>query len=49
MFLQRERNKQQRKETGDKMKQDGTEFLPLYIQLLIKKSGGIGFERLKGN
>lgn len=26
------------------MKQKGTEFLPTYIQLLIKYSGGYGFE-----
>ena len=27
------------------MVQKGTEFLPLYIQMLIKYSGGFGFER----
>lgn len=27
------------------MEQKGTEFLPLYIQMLIKYSGGYGFEQ----
>ena len=27
------------------MIQKGTEYLPEYIQLIIKKSGGYGFER----
>lgn len=29
------------------MIQKGTEFLPLYIQKLIKYSGGYGFEQLR--
>lgn len=28
------------------MKEKGTEFLPTYIQMLIKYSGGYGFEKL---
>lgn len=28
------------------MKEKGTEFLPTYIQMLIKYSGGYGFEEL---
>lgn len=28
------------------MKQKGTEFLPTYIQILVKYSGGYGFERV---
>lgn len=29
------------------MEGKGTNFLPAYIQLLIKNSGGIGFENLR--
>lgn len=31
------------------MIEKGTEFLPPYIQMIIKKSGGIGFENLGRN
>ena len=28
------------------MKEKGTDFLPTYIQMLVKYSGGYGFEKL---
>ena len=31
------------------MNQKGTEFLPTYIQMLIKHGGGYGFEKQKEN
>lgn len=32
---------------GNVMIQKGTEFLPTYIQMLIKYSGGYGFEKFR--